>query len=328
MNWLSARKGLGRLGLAAGFGLTLAGSALAVSDARWVSAGVRGMVIRLSGDHWEELVAGQELVNTTLKTLRSGRLTVEGAALTIEIEPNSMIALRDNSAGATVLFQYEGTLTLSVDGPTGPGVALRAGDLTLIDLTGKVEISVEEGSVELDVKSGTATVQSAGRSEVVKPGAYLVSDGGALSVSLTAGAGPIGAAAIASIEAGAPGAHNNSSDESHGSDSAGGNGVGGANGSENSNAGSGNNNAGGNGENSGAGNSNNAGGNSGAGNGNNAGGNSAGSGNNNAGGSGQNDANSNAGGNGGSNGGANRSSGKSAVNNGGEDANSGQLAAD
>ncbi len=319
MKPMFARAGLARLASAVVFGVTMVTTAATASDVRWVSAGVRGMVIHLVEDHWEEVAPGQELANATLKTLRSGHLTVAtGGPLTIDVGPNSTIAFRNSAAGAAVVFQYEGALTLSVDGSGDSRVTLKAGDLTLTGLTGKVKVVVDEGSVRLDVGAGTVTIQAAGTTEVVKAGAYLVSDDGSLSAA--AGAQPVAAADIAPI-----GARDSGNAGSHRSDNAGGN-AGGGNagagnagagnagagngGSGNSNAGSGNSNAGGNGEYNGSG-SNNAGGN---------GSSNAGSGNNNAGGNGGNSGagvgSGNAGSSSGNNGGASTSNGKGVGNNG------------
>jgi hypothetical protein len=317
MTQLRARKGLGWLVPAVALGLALGGSTAAASDASLVSADVRGMVVRLVGDHWEEVGSGQDLAGATLKTMRSGRLTIEsGGALTIEVEPNATIAFRESTGGTTVLFQYRGALTLSDDKGAGPRVALRAGNLTLTGLTGEVEVRVDRGSVELSVKGGTAMVMAGGTPALVKAGTYLVADNG--SLSLAPGVGAIEKSTTAATPTGtvgthgggngnAKGANDTASGSSNGSSNSGNNNAGGNGGG---NAGSGNNNAGGNGGgNAGSGNNNaggNGGGNAGSGD-NNAGGNSgdnAGAGNNNAGGNGGGNAgggNSNAGGNGGGN---------------------------
>ena len=290
----------------------MATMAAAASDVRWVSAGVRGMVIHLVEDHWEELALGQELVDATLKTLRSGHLTVAtGGPLTIDVGPNSTLAFRTSVAGTALLFQYEGALTLSADGRRGSRVTLKAGDLTLTGLTGTVEVVVDEGSVKLNVEAGTVTIQAAGTSEVVTSGVYLVSDNGSLSPA--GGTRPVTAADIASIgahDSGYAGSHRANNAGNSGSSDGSNAGNGNANGNAgNGNAGSGNSNAGGNGDNNGNG-SNNTGSKDNS---------NAGSGNNNAGGNGGNNgvgAGSGNAGSSGNDGGAGIANGKGAGNNG------------
>src|SRR5690349_16205492 len=98
-----------RLSILAVLALALLGG---VAEARaevlaWTSTAVRGTVITLVGDRWEEVARGQVFAGTALRTLRSGRVTMTMGDLTLELGPGSAVELgAPNAKGVASIRHY------------------------------------------------------------------------------------------------------------------------------------------------------------------------------------------------------------------------------
>ena len=90
-----------------------AGTALAAA-AGWTPTSIRGVVVYLLDGKWEEVTRGQALTQATLRTLRSGSLSLSGPNVILEVGPNSALQLAmrpDGSAGT--IEQYLGTINVT-----------------------------------------------------------------------------------------------------------------------------------------------------------------------------------------------------------------------
>ncbi len=263
-----------------------------------VSTFVRGTVIYLAADRWEEVTRGQDLSQATIRTLRSGRLSIETPAGTLEIGPSAALELSSIGPGQLAIKQYAGALKLSAGGLMGQGISLQAGWLAITEVTGDAEIVVGQSSTIVTVHSGSASIRTAnGKTISVGAGSYETNEAsGSIEVALTTPAASQGGGADNNA-----GGNGNSNAGGNGNGNAGGNGNGNAGGNGNGNAGgNGNGNAGGNGNGNAGGSGNgNAGGNVDAGgsSGGNAGGNANADGSSNAGGKGKGSGNSSGNGN-------------------------------
>ena len=189
----------------------------------WTSTSVRGVVVYLLDGKWQEVDGGQQLVEATLRTLRSGRLSLEGERTVLSIGPNS--ALQVGSKGSTnIVQQYEGSVDVVVSpGPAAP-LTVRAGTVTLTRITGQLSISMTDKSTSLTVTSGTVAVASAGgHRDMLGPGVYLTDTSGVL-VSQTDAVAAEDAPATTSTKA--KGNVNPNSNENASTSNAGGNGNG------------------------------------------------------------------------------------------------------
>lgn len=264
-----------RLGAAGYAALLLAGTALPVFAAElpWTSTRVRGTVIYLAGDKWEEVARGQNLTSASVRTLRSGRVSIEAGGLTLELGPSSVLELGSSSQQAnTQLRHYVGTITITSTGGTAETVSLQSGRLAVISIEGEVEVTVDDEATRLSVHKGTVSVRAPGGTIAsLHTGEYVASDSGMIvapqAVAAASGkngalmgagsladATPVqsaGTAGSSVSDASGTGSGGSNSASGNGNANGGGNGnTGGSNGaasSGNANAGSGNSNAGGNG---------------------------------------------------------------------------------
>lgn len=263
------------------------------AQSAWVSTAVRGVVIYLNGDKWEEVTRGQPLDGATLRTLRSGRLSLEGANLKLEIGPQAAIQFVAGENGAQPMIrQYAGPLEIAaLAGGKPGGITIQAGKLSIGEVTGTLSITVNSDGTAFSVLSGSAVVKGNGKPVAYSVGSYVADASGVVSLPTVAAASPVIPGTVALPPGGA----------ASGNGQTGGNGNAGGNGNGNGNAGgngNGNGNAGGNGNTGGNGN-----------------GNAGGNGNGNAGGNGQ-AGNENGNGNGSGNAGGNGEGGANAGSNG------------
>jgi hypothetical protein len=284
--------------------MTSGAAALAASGA-WTPTSVHGVVVYLLDGRWQEVTLGQGLAQAKLRTLRSGRLSMSGPSVTLDVGPDSalQVAMKADGSGGTV-EQYLGSISVSAQNANG-GLTVRAGKVTLTGITGALVVLVASSGTSITVESGTAAVTGAGgKKQVLDAGTYSADASGLLTEqssngvtapgsvpdqavaddgSATRGPGAAGAGnGIGNGEGNANGAGNGSGPGTGGGGSGTGGGSSGGSGSGSSGSGSGSGNGGG-GTGAGAGN----GGGDGAGNGNGAGsGSGGGSGNGSGGGSG------------------------------------------
>jgi len=311
--------------------LMTAGTALAGS---WAAREVRGTVLFLSGNKWEDVASGQVFPgNVVIRTLGTGRVTLAGGGVGVGLGGNAAVEIVEDGQ-SYAMRQYAGALVVAADAahpvsievPNGR-VSFSAGQLQ-ISISGAVtRVDVREGSARFTDMRGTETPLAAGHSARAAQVGVSVRDEQGRSIETT----PSGQSDGGNLNA-SPGDSNGNGNGNGGNNPNAGPGNNSGNGGSNPNAGPGNNSDGGNGngaagDKSASGNPNAGAGNNNAGGGGNAGGGNpnAGSGNN----SGNGGSNPNAGpgnnsgnGNGNGNGGDNPNAG--AGNNSGNGNGSGQ----
>ncbi len=167
--------------------LLLVSTAAWAAGEAWTATRVRGTVIKLVGDRWEEVARGEILTDATVRTLRSGRISMEDGAIAIDVGPNSVLELDSSPSGsATALRQYLGSLTIA--GTGRKGVSLQAGRLVVTRIDGHATLTVNETATSVTVLDGTLSVRGpTGASVDVSAGSYLAADGNTV---LLAAAGP------------------------------------------------------------------------------------------------------------------------------------------
>lgn len=232
------------------FALALLATAFAAEPAwaqsAWVSTAVRGVVVYLNGDKWEEVTRGQPLAGATLRTLRSGRLSLQGGNVTIEIGPQAAIQLVAGANGTQPLIrQYAGPLEVAaLAGGKPGGVTIQAGRLSIGEVTGALSITVSSDLTSFSVLSGSAVVKSDGKPVAYTVGSYVADASGivtaptvtAVSPVIPATAAPSAAEASTGGSGNAGGNGNGAGGRDNGNGNTGGNGQAG-NGNGNGNAG-------------------------------------------------------------------------------------------
>jgi hypothetical protein len=124
----------------------------------WMPTSVRGVVVYLLDGKWQEVVRGQGLSQAKLRTLRSGRLSLAGPNVILDVGPNSalQLAVEADGSGATV-EQYLGSINVTAQRATG-GLMVRAGKLTLTAITGELSVLVAGNGASIVIQSGTAAL--------------------------------------------------------------------------------------------------------------------------------------------------------------------------
>lgn len=249
--------------LAAAAAIVLLSSASAWA-AGWSATNVRGTVLSLVGDKWEDLSAGQELPGSiVVRTLGSGRLSLSGSGAAIALGGNAAVQIVEQGR-FLALKQHAGTILVVAGAGTSITIETPAGSIELT--LGTVQIAISGGGTRVEVREGTAqvidiaginTAMTAGQSaRITANGVSVLSADGTAVVPASGGPNlPATANANAVANAGGNNAGGNSGNNGNG----GGNGNSGNSGDSGSNGNSGDN---------GSGNGNSGNGNSGGGNGN------------------------------------------------------------
>ena len=216
-------------------------SGLSAAATAWTPTSIRGVVLYLLDGKWEEVTLGQPLTQAKLRTLRSGRLSITGPSVILDVGPNSalQVALRtDGSAGS--IDQYLGSIKIAALKTNG-GLTVHAGTVTLTSITGELSVLVADGATSIVVESGTAAISGPNGKKTIDTGSYSADASGIVVEQL-------GTTITSSVANAAPETSN-----------AGGNGT--ANAAGNGNGGGGNGGGGNNGGNGGGGGGNNGNGN-------------------------------------------------------------------
>jgi hypothetical protein len=258
--------------------VAFAGAPALASTMPWQLSSVRGLVVYLQDGKWQELDPSQSLGSKTLRTLRSGHVSVESKNLKIDVGPNSALKFSPSPDGASAsIDQYEGSVSVSMEQENIPApLVLRVGKITLSRIAGDIEVSVADKAVSVVVKSGSVSAALfgakpvqlvAGDYETDATGAALIADtsngdavatqdtAGATGLSNDSGPGPVGK--------GNSNSGGNGSGTGAAGNSSGGNGNGSGNNGGSNNGGNGNGNGGSNNGGSNNGGSNNGGSNNG-----------------------------------------------------------------
>ena len=240
-------------------------SGLSAAATAWTPTSIRGVVLYLLDGKWEEVTLGQPLTQAKLRTLRSGRLSITGPSVVLDVGPNSalQVALRtDGSAGS--IDQYLGSIKIAALKTNG-GLTVHAGTVTLTSITGELSVLVADGATSIVVESGTAAISGPNGKKTIDTGSYsadasgiVVEQLGTTITSSVANAAPETSNAGGNATPNAAG-NGNSGGGNNGGNGGGGSGNNGGNGSGN-NGGNGGGNNGGNGNGNGGGNNGNGGG--------------------------------------------------------------------
>jgi hypothetical protein len=239
-------------------------SGLSAAATAWTPTSIRGVVLYLLDGKWEEVTLGQPLTQAKLRTLRSGRLSITGPSVILDVGPNSalQVALRtDGSAGS--IDQYLGSIKIAALKTNG-GLTVHAGTVTLTSITGELSVLVADGATSIVVESGTAAISGPNGKKTIDTGTYsadasgiVVEQLGTTTTSAVANAAPETSNAGGNGTANAAGNGNSGGGNSGGGNGGGGNGGGGNGGGNNGGNGGGD---GGNGNGNGGGNNGNGGG--------------------------------------------------------------------
>jgi len=225
------------------------------------------VVLYLLDGKWEEVTLGQPLTQAKLRTLRSGRLSITGPSVVLDVGPNSalQVALRtDGSAGS--IDQYLGSIKIAALKTNG-GLTVHAGTVTLTSITGELSVLVADGATSIVVESGTAAISGPNGKKTIDTGTYsadasgiLVEQLGTTITSSVANAAPETSNAGGNATPNAAG-NGNSGGGNNGGNGGGGNAGGNNGGNGGGDGGNGNGNGGGNNGNGGGGGGNNGNGN-------------------------------------------------------------------
>ena len=201
MNTILGHHIIRRCAAIGGAALLLAGVTLPVLavDLAWSPTRVRGTVIYLAGDKWEEVAVGQVLNTAAIRTLRSGRISIAAPGFVVELGPRAVLELGASPQHSdSQLRHYLGTITIASTGERAEGVLLQAGRLSITGIEGKVEITVSETATTFAVQSGTLTVRPPGSivTASLHPGLYIADANGLAPISSTSVEGTVAAAQV------------------------------------------------------------------------------------------------------------------------------------
>jgi hypothetical protein len=162
--------------------LAMSASLSFAAELPWVSTAVRGTVIYLAGDKWEEVSRDQDLTTASIRTLRSGHLSAAASGLVLEIGPSTVLELGSSkAAGGSQVRHYIGTLTISGLADTPADVVLQAGRVVVTSIQGEVQVTVTSDATTLAVHSGSILVRGTGGAlSVMTAGTYVTTEAGVL----------------------------------------------------------------------------------------------------------------------------------------------------
>lgn len=124
----------------------------------WIAVHVRGTVVSLVGGEWQEVDRGVVLVGETVRTLRSGRLTLQLGDGRIGLGGDTAIQLGADQGGVATVRQYSGVLLVEA-GAAGPRrIAVETPVLAIVASEGVVSITFDDGVAVVRVESGSASV--------------------------------------------------------------------------------------------------------------------------------------------------------------------------
>jgi hypothetical protein len=133
------------------------GATSMAAAADWVAADVRGTVLLLVDDKWQELTAGQVLPSpATLRTLGGGRLTIQSEGFAFAL--GGATALRLERAGTPTISHMAGIMAFAVAPPHRMVMATPSGAVSTGGGRGRLTIANGRAVIELD--AGTATAVS------------------------------------------------------------------------------------------------------------------------------------------------------------------------
>ena len=125
----------------------------------WTAVSVRGTVVYLVGDHWEELARGGIIAaGQPVRTLQSGRLQLQRQDAIISLGPNTAVEIDSRGPEATTVRQYSGSVIVRADPRQSEHIAVETPVLAIMVNGGIVSVAFGQGTAEVRVDSGTVSV--------------------------------------------------------------------------------------------------------------------------------------------------------------------------
>jgi len=154
-------------------GLSLIASAPARAADSWIIEDLRGTVVRLEGDHWQEVLKGERIgASTVLQSLASSRAIVRTSSLRMRLGSETTV---EATVGVRLISvnQYSGTIEVVLANDSALELAVRTPGLVVSSSSGgRLSVEVKGGVTEIAVLSGTAqaTDTASGRVLVLQDG--------------------------------------------------------------------------------------------------------------------------------------------------------------
>ena len=143
------------LGLMA-VGLTLAAVVEARAADSWIVEDLRGTVVRLSGDHWQEVLKGESIGTfAVLQSLAGSRAILRSNDLRLRLGAKTAVEAAITTQ-LIALDQYSGTIEIVIASTSVLDLAVRTPGLLVSSPGGRLSIEVNGNVTEIAVLSGTA----------------------------------------------------------------------------------------------------------------------------------------------------------------------------
>lgn len=125
----------------------------------WFATNVRGTVLMLVDDKWQDITAGQVLPATVVvRTLDNGQLTLAADGVGINLGGDAAVQLLEADSGVA-LTQYAGSLDVQADAGTAVTVQTPTGTVSFS--AGSVQTMVDANGTRVAVTSGKARIAGA-----------------------------------------------------------------------------------------------------------------------------------------------------------------------
>lgn len=137
--------------------------------AEWTVSSVRGTVLFLDTDKWQEMSIGQSLPGpTTLRTLGSGRLTMAGEGVAFTLDGSTAVRL-DQQVPSPTISHLAGTITFAVIAPYRLIISMPEGAVSTAGGRGRITVGEQGMVIHLDAGSANAVLAD-GRNLVLSAG--------------------------------------------------------------------------------------------------------------------------------------------------------------
>lgn len=126
----------------------------------WTAVSVRGTVVYLVGDYWEELARGGIIAaGQPVRTLQSGRLQLQRRDTIISLGPNTAVEIDHGGPdAATTVRQYSGSVIVRANPRQSEHIAVETPVLAIMVNGGIVSVAFGQGTAEVRVDSGTVSI--------------------------------------------------------------------------------------------------------------------------------------------------------------------------
>ena len=168
---LTRRHGRLLTGLVAA-GLMLTGAAEARAVDSWIVEDLRGTVVRLDGDQWQEVSRGESIgASVVLQSLASSRAILRISDLRLRLGPKTAVEAAV-AARVISLDQYSGTIEVVIASTSLLDLAVHTPGLVVSSPGGRLSIEVNGSITEIAVLSGSAEARdtASGRTLVLYDG--------------------------------------------------------------------------------------------------------------------------------------------------------------